>query len=713
MLRFWRSCADFILWVLQRAAWGWIDLAIRLGLAGVFFSSAVVKLSDWQAALYLSANEYPVSWLDSVTAARLGVSIELIGAVCLGLGFLTRYAALALLGLSLVIQTSYLPLDRHLFWIALLTWYALLGSSSLSLDALLRRGLADSALPLVPRIVRGSEWLRSYAGPIYLSLLRIWFGATLFIAGAQLTSAHSSLRYWLPIASVAWLARSLNVIAGALLMAGLGVRQLAAVLWIVVSTETMMDERNVNASYLLTLLLMLLIHGAGPVSIDGLLWRQALRWYPKLAGPTAAELVGLPRIVIVGAGFGGMACAVGLRSARASVTLIDRANYHLFQPLLYQVATAALSPGDIAVPERSLFRDDPHVRVLLGAVSGIDRQRRTVLIGNTAVPFDYLVIATGAAHSYFGKDHWAPHAPGLKRIEDATEIRRRILLAFELAESAKDSAERDALLTFLVVGGGPTGVELAGAIAELARYGMEKDFRAFDPASARIVLVQSAPRLLPTFAESLSTRARRSLQQLGVDVMLGSRVEQIDAAGVTVAGRSIPARTVLWAAGVTASPAATWLGVAADSAGRVPVSPDLAVPGWHDVFAIGDTASSNAWRGQPVPGLAPAAKQAGAYVARVIRARLDGRAHLKPFVYRHRGSLATIGRKAAVADFGFMRLSGTAAWWLWGALHVGFLVGLRNRLATVINWLWTYLTYGGGIRLITGSESSAGARERG
>jgi NADH dehydrogenase FAD-containing subunit/uncharacterized membrane protein YphA (DoxX/SURF4 family) len=713
MLRFWRSSADFILWVLQRAAWGWIDLAIRLGLAGVFFSSAVVKLSNWQAALYLSANEYPVSWLDSVTAARVGVSIELIGAVCLSLGLLTRYAALALLALSLVIQTTYLPLDRHLFWIALFTWYALRGASSLSLDALLRRGLADSALPLVPRMVRGSEWLRVHAGPIYLSVLRIWFGASLFIAGAQFTSADSPLRYWLPIASVAWLARSLNLVAGALLISGLGVRQLAAVLWIVVSTETMMDERNVNASYLLTVLLVLLIHGAGPVSIDGLLRRQALRWFPKLAGPTAAELAGLPRIVIVGAGFGGIACAGALRGVRACVTLIDRANYHLFQPLLYQVATAALSPGDIAVPVRSLFRDDPQVRVLLGTVSGIDRQRRAVLIGDTAVPFDYLVIASGAAHSYFGKDHWAPHAPGLKRIEDATEIRRRILLAFERAESAENSTERDALLTFLVVGGGPTGVELAGAIAELARFGMEKDFRAFDPASARIILVQSAPRLLPTFHESLSTRARHSLHQLGVDVMLSSRVEQIDATGVIVGGRSIAARTVLWAAGVTASPAAAWLGAAADGAGRIRVGPDLAVPGWCEVFAIGDTASSNAWRGQPVPGLAPAAKQAGAYVARVIRARLDDRAHLKPFVYRHRGSLATIGRKAAVADFGFMRLSGAAAWWLWGALHVSFLVGLRNRLATVVNWFWTYLTYGGGIRLITGSESPASARERG
>jgi NADH dehydrogenase/putative oxidoreductase len=711
MLRLWRSCADFFLWMLRRAAWPWFDLAIRLSLAGVFFSSGVVKLANWQAALYLSANEYPVSWLDSVTAARVGVSIELLGAVCLALGLLTRYAAISLLALSLVIQTSYLPLDRHLFWIALFGWYAIIGASSLSFDALLRRGLADSALPLVPSIVRSTEWLRSHVGPIYLSLLRIWLGASLLIAGAGFASTDDRLRHWLPLGSVAWLSRSLSVATGTLLIAGLGVRQIAVLLWLVVSTVAMMDERNLNASYLLSVLVVLLIHGAGPVSFDGLLRRQALRLFPNLASPTGAALAGLPRIVILGAGFGGMACAVGLRSARAAVTLIDRANYHLFQPLLYQVATAALSPGDIAVPVRSLFRDASHVRVLLGTVSGIDRGRRAVLVGDIAVPFDYLVIATGAAHSYFGKDQWAAYAPGLKRIEDATEIRRRILLAFERAESAEDPLEREALLTFLVVGGGPTGVELAGAIAELARFGMDKDFRAFDPARARIILVQSGPRLLPTFPESLSVHARRSLQELGVEVLLSSRVEQIDATGVTVAGRSIPSRTVLWAAGVIASPAAAWLGSDADGAGRIRVGPDLAVPGWSNVFAIGDTASSNAWRGQPVPGLAPAAKQAGAYVARMIRARIEGRANPEPFVYHHRGSLATIGRKAAVADFGFIRISGAAAWWLWGALHVGFLVGLRNRLATVVNWFWTYLTYGGGIRLITGTDVPAGGRE--
>jgi len=363
------------------------------------------------------------------------------------------------------------------------------------------------------------------------------------------------------------------------------------------------------------------------------------------------------------------------------------------------------------VPVRPLFRDADRVRVLLGTVTGIDTTAQRVQIEGQAIPYDFLVVATGAAHSYFGKDQWAPHAPGLKRIEDATEIRRRILTAFERAEATQDATEREALLTFLVVGGGPTGVELAGAIAELARFGMDKDFRNFDPAQARVVLVQSAPRLLPAFPEKLAAIARQSLEKLGVEVRVGSRVEQIDAAGVAVSGQRIAARTVLWAAGVKASPAAQWLNAEADSAGRVKVGADLTVPGLPSVYVIGDTALSNAWKGEPVPGLAPAAKQGGLYAARHIRARLRGEATSAAFRYRHFGSLATIGRKAAVADFGAVTLWGTPAWWLWGALHVGFLVGLRNRLATMVNWFWAYLTFGGGIRLITGSAPVAQAAE--
>jgi len=387
------------------------------------------------------------------------------------------------------------------------------------------------------------------------------------------------------------------------------------------------------------------------------------------------------------------------------VTLIDRVNYHLFQPLLYQVATAALSPGDIATPVRQVFRDAYSVRVLLGTVTGIDARARRVTTRENAIPYDYLVIATGASHSYFGKDAWAPYAPGLKCVEDALEIRRRILTAFERAEAASDASERAALLTFLIVGGGPTGVELAGAIAELARFGMAKEFRTFDPADSRVILVQSAPRLLPAFPESLSAIARRSLEKLGIEVLLSSRVDAIDSEGVLVGERRIAARTVLWAAGVAASPAAKWLAADADSAGRIRVGPDFSVNGAPDVFAIGDTAAINGWNGQLVPGLAPAAKQAGTYIGRLIRAKIEGRSVPPDFKYRHLGSLATIGRKAAVVDFGAIKLWGAPAWWLWGVVHVSFLVGLRNRLSTMINWFWAYLTYGSGIRLITGHSA--------
>jgi NADH dehydrogenase/putative oxidoreductase len=290
-------------------------------------------------------------------------------------------------------------------------------------------------------------------------------------------------------------------------------------------------------------------------------------------------------------------------------------------------------------------------------------------------------------------------------VEDATEVRRRVLLAFERAEGTDDPEERTRLLTFLVVGGGPTGVELAGAIAELARKGLEKDFRHIEPASARVILVQSGARLLPAFAPHLSQHAQSGLEALGVEVRLHSRVEHIDADGVLVSGERIAARTVLWAAGVIASPAAQWLGVPADSAGRVRVEGDLSVPGLPDVFAIGDTALSNAWQGNPVPGLAPAAKQGGVYVADVIRSRLQGKPAPMPFVYRHLGSLATIGRKAAVADFGFVRLWGAVAWWLWGLVHLGFLVGMRNRVSVMLDWFWAYLTYRSGTRLITGSTA--------
>jgi putative oxidoreductase len=702
-----RKWDNIVTRIVRTVAWPKADLAIRLWLAKVFFTSGVLKLSQWQTALDLARHEYPVSWMSPVAAAYTGVTIEVAGSVLLALGLMTRYAALPMLILSLVIQFAYLPFDSQLFWALLFGWYVLVGAGPLSVDRLLRRGLADSALPLIPRIVRASEWVRSTLGPAYASLLRLYVAVPLYLLAIRdpsLTSGPGSRwSSWLPLEILSQVPRLWALAGGALLILGLGTRYVGIALILALSLGTMMDPRLTDIIYLVMALSILSVYGAGPLSMDALMAAWLRRQTPATRGDSGWGEVAAPRVVIVGAGFAGMACAAALRNAGVAVTIIDRANYHLFQPLLYQVATAALSPGDIAAPVRPLFRDFKRVRVLLGEVSGVDTEQRLVLVNDLRIPYDYLVLATGAAHSYFGKEQWAPFAPGLKRIEDATEMRRRILTAFERAEAVVDPADRTALLTFLIVGGGPTGVELAGAIAELARFGMDKDFRTFDPAQARVILVQSAARLLPAFPEELARIAQRSLEQLGVEVRVSSRVEHIDADGVAVSGQRIAAKTVLWAAGVMASPAAKWLRVEADSAGRVKVREDLSVPGLPNVYAIGDTALSNAWKGQAVPGLAPAAKQGGLYVARQIRARLRGKPISKPFRYRHLGSLATIGRKAAVADFGFIKLWGAPAWWLWGLVHVGFLVGLRNRVATMVNWFWAYLTFGGGIRLITGS----------
>jgi NADH dehydrogenase len=423
---------------------------------------------------------------------------------------------------------------------------------------------------------------------------------------------------------------------------------------------------------------------------------------PELSDSPAFTLEGLPRVVIVGAGFGGLTCARALRDAAASVTLVDKQNYHLFQPLLYQVATASLSSADIAIPIRAVFRDQPNVKVLLANVTGVDTERRELLAEGFQLPYDYLVIATGATHSYFGQDSWAPFAPGLKRVDDATLIRRRVLHAFELGEISLSDRERQQLLTFIIVGGGPTGVELAGAIAELARVGLAKDFRNFDPAAAEIILVQAGPRVLPTFPEKLSQIARRSLEELGVKVLINSRVRAIDADGVTINDQRVRAKTVLWAAGVAASPAAAWLNAEADAAGRVKVQADLTIAHLPNVYVLGDAALANSWNGKPTPGLASAAKQGGTFVAKTIQRRLRGDHSPCRFAYRHLGSLATIGRKSAVADFGFIRLHGARAWWLWGLVHILFLLGLRNRVVVALSWLWSYVTYRPTTRLITG-----------
>jgi len=411
------------------------------------------------------------------------------------------------------------------------------------------------------------------------------------------------------------------------------------------------------------------------------------------------------RVVVIGAGFGGLSAAKALARGPFQVTLIDRFNYHLFQPLLYQVATADLSPSDIATPIRDEFRRKPDVSVMLANVSGIDGDSNEVIAEGERIPFDYLVVATGARQSYFGHDDWAPNAPGLKGIDDALNLRRRILLAFERAEIEPDAEERRRLLNFVVVGGGATGVELVGAIAELAKRGLTSDFRAIDPRSARIVLVEAGPRVLSQFDQSLSQSAQDALEKLGVEVRTGTEVTGCDALGISMGSERIESRTVIWAAGVEASPAGQWLGAETDRAGRIKVGADLSLPGRPHMFAIGDTASCAGPDGRPLPGVAPVAKQQGAYVARLIQARARGK-DLPPFRYKDYGMLATIGRKRAVVQMGDLKLSGFPAWLLWCFAHIYFLIGYRNRLIVMLNWVWNFITFQLGSRLILGMVGS-------
>jgi NADH dehydrogenase len=449
---------------------------------------------------------------------------------------------------------------------------------------------------------------------------------------------------------------------------------------------------------------------------------------------------GRAKVVIIGAGFGGIEAAKALKRAPVDVTVVDRQNHHCFQPLLYQVATAALSPADVAWPIRHILRKQKNATVLMAEVRAIDTGKKLVQIDSVTIPYDYLVLATGATHSYFGHDEWADVAPGLKRIEDATRIRRRILIAFERAELTNDEAERRRLLTFAIVGGGATGVEMAGAISEVARQSLAKDFRRIDPTAARIVLIEAGPRIMPTLPEHLSDYVRRMLVKKGVEVMTSTRVMACDARGVDLEHGRLDAGAVIWAAGVVASPAARWLGVEPDRAGRVKVAADLSVPGHPEVFVIGDTATVADQPG--IPGIAPAAKQMGRYVGRVIAARVAlaseasgqrdniigaraiarrktrvnalvhspeagssarvaGKPSPPPFRYRHLGDLATIGRHAAVVKLGRLELTGFLGWLFWSVIHIYFLIEVRDRFIVAFTWLWDYLTFQRGVRLIT------------
>jgi NADH:quinone reductase (non-electrogenic) len=407
------------------------------------------------------------------------------------------------------------------------------------------------------------------------------------------------------------------------------------------------------------------------------------------------------RVIIIGGGFGGLYAAKTLRRTPVRITLVDRRNYHLFQPLLYQVATAALNPSDIAAPIRAVLRKQGNVSVIMGDVTAIDLDGRIIRLTDGELAYDLLIIATGATHSYFGHPEWEENAPGLKTIEDALEIRRRVLLAFEAAERESDPERQRAWLTFVVVGGGPTGVELAGALSEIARQTMLRDFRRINPSSARVILIEGNERLLPPYPPDLSAKAASQLRALGVEVMTSTIVTRVTDHEVSAGETIIPTRTILWAAGVQASPLARSLGVPLDRAGRVLVAPDLSVPGHPDVFVIGDLAAVTQDDGTPVPGVAPAAIQEGIHTAKNIASIVNGEPTV-PFHYRDKGSLATIGRAAGVADFGRIKLSGFIAWAAWLAVHIFFLIGFRNRLLVILQWAWAYVTFQRGARLITG-----------
>jgi len=414
------------------------------------------------------------------------------------------------------------------------------------------------------------------------------------------------------------------------------------------------------------------------------------------------------RVVVIGGGFGGLAAIQKLKGADVDITVIDRRNHHLFQPLLYQVATTALSPSEIAWPIRMLLKHRPEVTTLLGNVTGVDAAGRQVeLEDGGRVPYDTLIIATGARHAYFGHDDWEPYAPGLKTLEDVTAMRRRLLLAFEAAERETDVEQRKALLTFAIIGAGATGVELAGAIIELARTTLRNEFRTIKPEEARVILIEAGPRVLANFRESLSGYAKSALEKLGVEVLLNQPVTKVTTDAVEFDGQVLRAGTIIWAAGVLASPAAKWLGVEADRAGRIKVEPDLTVPGHPEIFAIGDTVTVAGPNGKPVPGIGDAAKQGGKYVAAVIRARLAGKA-IGPVRYRHLGDIATVGKSAALIDFGWLQLTGWIGWWTWGLAHIYFLIGLKNRISVAISWLWIYLTGHRSARLITWGEAGSG-----
>ena len=685
--------------------WPFTDLFVRFAIAQFFLRSGLVKFGNWETALLLATQEYPVPWMAPANAAALGLAIELIAPVLLVLGLFTRPAAIAMAVLTAVAQVYYIPTTTNLFLIAMLIWYAIYGPAAFSFDRLFASGLNNSALPFAGQMARFVGFLRTRLAPLALLAMRVWLVITM-LAALEVFEPSIALATWLPIGSFAGIPDWAMMIFIVMLAVGWMTSLVAFALFLVMGAVMIVGAHPDITLYPILLLAIYDGRGPGMLSLDGAVgkWMERNVLFDRAYSEIPDHW---PHIVVVGAGFGGLAAVNRLKRLPVRITLIDKQNYHLFQPLLYQIASATLNPADIAVPIRSLFKDDGNVRVVKAEVSAIDADAKTVSFGEgQQLQFDKLVIATGASHSYFGKDEWGQFAPGLKTVEDGVAVRSSILNAFEKAESIDDPDRIRRLLNFVIVGGGATGVELAGAIAELSRVSVAREFRTFDPSMACVVLVQSGDRILPQFPEHLSEKATASLQSLGVQVRTGSRVTDIAKDHVRIGeGECIETETVLWAAGVIASPAAKWLGVEPDRSGRVIVDEHMRVEGHDDIFVIGDTAASAAWDGKPVPGLAPAAKQAGKHVAKIVQAELLDKDMPDPFSYNHQGSLATIGRKAAVADFGRWKLSGSLAWWLWGVIHVGFLTGARNRAAVVMNWVWSFFASHSGVRLITGLKS--------
>jgi NADH dehydrogenase/putative oxidoreductase len=613
--------------------------------------------------------------------------------------------------LSLVIQFSYQALDQHLFWAILFGWFVVKGAGPISLDALIGRGIAATALPLAGTITRIFEALSRCGDPAIKLLLRCWIAALFFRSGVmkisnfdmtQMLFHAQSAQGLLPPRLAARLTILIELACLVFLVLGAGTRITAIVL---IGLSALVDptyQQSIDLAYYLMVLALIALHGPGALSIDNLVVRALRRRFPGLRVMPRVSCEGLPRVLIVGGGFGGVAAAKALRNTSCRVTLVDQRNYYLFQPLLYQVATAGLSPADIAGPIRGLFRDQPNVRVLLGGVTAIDVGAREVIMRDVRVPYDYLVIAAGARHSYFGHDEWAPFAPGLKQIEDATNIRSRLLFAFEQAENAEAPALRREMLTFVIVGGGPTGVELAGALAEIARQSLPQDFRSIRPESARIVLVEGSPDVLPAFPEALRQAARRSLEQLGVEMRTGSVVTAVDEAGVSLGAELIAAQTVLWAAGVAASPLATSLGVPVDRMGRLTPQPTLALAEYPEIFVAGDLCAFTQ-DGAILPGVAQVAMQEGAQAARNVLRTIRGE-RLESFRYRDYGIMATIGRGSAVGDIFGIKISGFLGWIFWLFLHIFWLIGFRNRIVVMTEWAWSYFTMQRRVRLITGER---------